>query len=64
MTRRSSALNDLANLMARLRQERIEAEKQLAQIDERLRGAETTLRLLRQTEEKKGGQSELLRPLR
>jgi len=48
MANGSSTMNDLANLIARLRQERIEAEEQLAQVDEQVRAVETTLRLLRQ----------------
>ena len=48
MTNGSSTMNDLANLIARLQQERIEAEKQLAQVDEQVRAVETTLHLLRQ----------------
>ena len=48
MTNGSSTMNDLANLIARLQQERIEAEKQLAQVDEQVIAVETTLRLLRQ----------------
>ena len=48
MANGSSTMNDLANLVARLRQKHLEAEKQLAQVDEHLKAVETTLHLLRQ----------------